>query len=233
MVVIPVRTLEELKRDLGALHGSKLQVELSEKRSVYVRAKKEPSGLLTLKLHELFLQAPTPVLEAVLRFAVKSCPKARKVIRQMAHLYFTKIASPQVCPAHLSSKGDHVDLQSLYDLVNAEYFDQRVNVPITWMAHTRIRALRHITFGIFDPTLPLIRIHRMLDQPLVPLEFTEFVVYHEMLHSVCRGHIDTAGNIRVHTAEFRRREALHRHFDFAEAWAKKSHPILRGIYGRT
>lgn len=225
-------TPDELHERLQALYDRPIQLKILN-GSTYASASKSPKGPLRLSVHRLFLHAPTPVLEALIRFAVKSDPQSRAVIRQMAHLFFTTI-EPPVSDASLSNpKGTYIDLQELYDRVNAEYFEGKISLPITWFPAPRYRKFRHITFGMYDRTVPLIRINRILDKSTVPLPFVEFIVYHEMLHDVVKSLLDTRGRLSVHTAEFRRREKQHKYYPFAKEWEKTSLKFFRGIHGRS
>jgi hypothetical protein len=64
----------------------------------------------------------------------------------------------------------------------------------------------------------VIRIHPLLDQPFVPRWFLEYVLYHEMLHSVVPEETDAAGRRRVHTEEFYRREKAFPRYRRARRW---------------
>ena len=102
------------------------------------------------------------------------------------------------------------------------FLPKKIKVPIAWFETPNYRSFRRITFGSFDRTIPLIRINRLLDCSEVPLQFVEFIVYHEMLHTVCEAKVDARGRLWVHTPEFRRREALYPHYAFAKKWEKQS-----------
>ena len=58
----------------------------------------------------------------------------------------------------------------------------------------------------------------LLDQPFVPRWFLEYVLYHEMLHSVVRDETDAAGRRRIHTEEFYRREKAFPSYRRARKW---------------
>ena len=55
-------------------------------------------------------------------------------------------------------------------------------------------------------------------QPFVPKWFLEYVLYHEMLHSVVPEETDSAGRRRVHTEEFNRREQAFPRYRRARQW---------------
>ena len=64
----------------------------------------------------------------------------------------------------------------------------------------------------------VIRINPALDQPFVPLWFLQYVLYHEMLHSVVPDEELPGGRRRVHTEEFNRREREFRGYGRARRW---------------
>ncbi len=227
-------TPAELHTRLQSIYPHPLQLKILEGKSTYASATKSRGGTLQLSVHSLFLHAPTPVLQALIRFATKPDRASRAVIRQMAHLYFTSIEPPQSDASLSDTKGAHIDLQELYDRTNADYFNNSLKIPVAWFPSPRYRKFRHITFGTYDRTLPLVRINRILDHPDVPLPFVEFIVYHEMLHAVCAPHLDRGGRLCVHTAEFRREEAKHRYYLYSKEWANESLKFFKRIlHGRT
>jgi hypothetical protein len=68
----------------------------------------------------------------------------------------------------------------------------------------------------------VIRIHPLLDQPFVPRWFLEYVLYHEMLHSVVPDEVDSAGRRRIHTAKFYRRERAFPRYRRARRWESEN-----------
>ena len=224
-------TPEELRARLQALTRHPIELKITE-GSTYASARRARSGALRLTVHRLFLHAPTPVLQALVRFAIRPDRECRAIIRQMAHLFFTTIEPPLANRALSDPKGACIDLQELYDRVNAEYFEGKIAVPIAWFSAPRYKKFRHITFGVYDRTEPIIRINRLLDHDTVPLPFVEFIVYHEMLHAVCKSLLDPRGRLLVHTAEFKRLEKRHKYYPFAKEWEKGCLTFFRRLHGR-
>jgi hypothetical protein len=62
----------------------------------------------------------------------------------------------------------------------------------------------------------------LLDQPFVPLWFLQYILYHEMLHSVVPDEIVGSGRRRVHTEEFNRRERKFRSYRRARRWEEEN-----------
>lgn len=204
------------------------QIYLHENKTTFLRVEKK-KGLLHFHMHRLFVEAPTPVLEAVVRFAHRNDPKAKATIQQMAHLYFSEnrsIALP------LSSRGKVYDLKEICRSVKAKYFEHLEAPAIGWAEKSDPGKFRSMTFGTYDRHRHQIRINPLLDHKQVPPFFLEFIVYHEMLHAVCPPKIDSQGRVWVHTQEFKRKERLHPSYLDAKEWEKKSLSILKRIYGR-
>lgn len=203
---------------ISALCSMPLQVRFHENKTTYLRVEKS-RGMLRLHLHRLFLEAPTPVLEAIVRFATKRDPYALRTIRQMANLYFSE---HRIEPVQLTEQGINYDLRAIYETLKAKYFDPSYNAAIGWSNRKPRGKCRFLTFGSYDRQSHQIRINRLLDDPQVPFYFVEFIVYHEMLHAVCLPIIDERGRTWVHTREFREKERLFPDFAAVKAWEKQS-----------
>jgi hypothetical protein len=107
--------------------------------------------------------------------------------------------------------GQHHDLESLFEQLNAKYFESALPMPrIGWSG----RAWR-AQLGCFDPALQQIAINRRLDRADVPEFVVAYVMYHEMLHQKhplkmvrCR--------LQSHSAEFRKEEKKFRDYEAAQ-----------------
>lgn len=214
-------TVGDLSDRLQKICPFPLEIKIHENRSMYAQAHLRKNQTVCLSLHRLFLYSSTPVLQALIQFALYQDLSAKIIIRKMAHLYFTKIEPPAPNFKLANAKGHFFDLQNIFDHVNSQFFEGKIQVPITWFKAPRYRCFHRVTFGSFDRTIPLIRINQLLDQTEVPLPFVEYIVYHEMLHVECEAIVDKRGHLRVHTPEFRRREALHPYFKVAKKMQKE------------
>ena len=202
---------------LAALCPLPLRLAWHENRTSFFSCRKDRESL-HLRLHRLFAKAPSPVLEAVIGYAVKGDAHAGRIVRQMAHLYFSK---ERIAPDSLVTKGRIFDLQEIQDRVGKRYFPH-LKVAIGWSTHRRSGAFKCMTFGSYDRHRNQIRINLLLDEKAVPLFFLEFIVYHEMLHAAIPARIDARGAIHSHTAEFRKREKEFAEYLEAKEWEKKS-----------
>ncbi len=117
-------------------------------------------------------------------------------------------------------EGKHHDLRAIFDKLNARYFRNALRrYTITWGRRRRLRPKAYFIFGTIQEEDRVIRIHPLLDANWVPRWFLEFVIYHEMLHSVVPDVYDRKRRRRiVHTEEFARREQRFPHYTRAQKW---------------
>lgn len=222
------KLVEEFARYRGLFRGP-VQIRVHEKKSSYLSVRKS-RGTLCVEVHKLFEEAPSPVLEALVRYCLRGDRTALVPIKQMASLYFNE---QRIQPKKLKRKGEHYDLAEIYERVKAAFFDPSFEADIGWSERKWRGKLRSVTFGCYDRQAGQIRIHPLLDNPQVPLYFLEFIVYHEMLHAVCKPEIDSAGRAKVHTEEFRKREREHPFFAAAKRWEKREESWRDIASGRT
>ncbi len=116
------------------------------------------------------------------------------------------------------------DLHVVFNSLNAEYFNNSIDASIRWGRPIKSK------WGYYQFKLKRITINQILREDWVPLEVLRFIVYHEMLHHVCRPfyYITSRGKHRrkIHTPEFNRREALYPSYDFCEKWLKENSDVL-------
>src|SRR5260370_1028156 len=77
-----------------------------------------------------------------------------------------------------SPRGEHFDLEGLFEQLNAKYFAGQLRRPhIGWSTRSWRRQ-----FGCYDPGPNQILLNRRMDRPGVPTCAVEYVLFHEMLH---------------------------------------------------
>lgn len=134
-----------------------------------------------------------------------------------------KIAHPGARPIQrqfgFQPEGKYFDLQEIFDRLNAKYFNRVLKrYKITWGRRRKLPPREYFVFGTIQEQDRIIRIHPLLDQRFVPPWFLEYVIYHEMLHSVVPDVPLPSGRRRVHTEEFVRRERKFPWFRRAQNW---------------
>ena len=171
-----------------------------------------------LRLHRMFLDASTDVVNELGRFIRGECrrtPIIREFIRENRPVITQRPPRRQ----SLRTCGQCHDLEKIAREVNGKYFDGTLRVFITWGRAMKGRIVRQRILGSFSRKSNVIRINPVLDRRRVPHYFLSFVVYHEMLHAHL-GIAEVNGRRQIHTAEFRRRERLFDSYERAVAWEK-------------
>jgi len=116
-------------------------------------------------------------------------------------------------------KGRFFDLRAVFEKLNARYFRRRLkDYTIVWGRKRKVRPRDEIVFGTIQEEDRIIRIHPLLDRSCVPLWFLEYVVYHEMCHTVVRDKYTRTGRRIVHHEKFFERERKFHWFKRAKAW---------------
>lgn len=138
----------------------------------------------------------------------------------------------------LRMTGKFYDLKAMFETLRLEPIFQTQTVDevlIGWSNVSKSGAFRYMTFGTYDRQRNQIRLNPLLDDEKVPPYFVEFVVYHEMLHAVCKPEIDTRGRMISHTKEFRRLEKKFPQYAEAKEWERKSLKFfqMRQSHGRS
>ncbi len=122
----------------------------------------------------------------------------------------------------LETKGELYDLKAIYHSLNQSYFDNKLELEITWFGSAQRRARRHRKLGLYCFRDKLIKIHRLLDQPHFPPYFISYVVYHEMLHSVCPPVKAKRGRYSIHHSDFKRKEMEYAEYAVAKRWEEEN-----------
>lgn len=227
------------KIDYQAMHGRlELERELRTNSGIHfdLRITNNVSSLMSwrpgrngnpaqFKLHHMFLQAESDVREALAQWVRQPRSKTagaliNRFIRKHMHLIEKKPAVLE----DIRTEGQFHDLAALFQEVNREHFEDKVDTPIAWGRMATFSRQRSIQFGSYLPGQHLIRIHPLLDQEFVPKYFVRYIVFHEMLHAVLGIEENEQGRRSVHSPEFRRLEKAYPDYARATAWANdKAH----------
>lgn len=137
-----------------------------------------------------------------------------------------KLAQPRLPmqgQLNLEQDGRHFDLRTVFDRLNKRHFRNRLRgYKVVWGQKRRRRPKEYFVFGSIQEEDRVIRVNPWLDQPWVPLWFLEYVLYHEMLHSVVPDEVHPSGRRRVHTEEFYRREREFPSYRRARRWEEEN-----------
>lgn len=224
--------IETLRLLLTAISGENITLTITENRSTMLSYRRKPGGVIAIRAHRNFLEAPRAVWEAIGQW-VKN-PRQRRsadaVDRFIRENQPAPVARPRAASS-LRTQGEVHDLRRLFDEVNAEHFDSSISAAITWGMAPRVTRRRNIRLGSFAPAENLIRIHPHMDAAFVPKFFVRYVVFHEMLHAHL-GIVDGPdGRRKIHPPAFRAAERAYPDFDKAELWLKSPRNLNRLLRG--
>ena len=125
------------------------------------------------------------------------------------------------------------DLQEIFDRLNAEYFDNKIQAGVGWGRDSKKKNRSAFRFGSYDRSKRLIRIHPRLNQEFVPLPVVELTIYHEMCHQWTPS-VKRNGVWRDHHADFKKKEKEYRYYQEAHSWEKQNwKKFLSPIEGKT
>jgi hypothetical protein len=115
-----------------------------------------------------------------------------------------------------SAQGNVYDLDRMFARLNRRYFDGELPTPtLTWSQRRTRRILGH-----HDRVYETITISKTLDSPEVPEWFTEYIMYHEMLHIKHPARVMN-GRRYYHTGAFRSDERRFPFYDAAQRWLER------------
>lgn len=178
-------------------------------------------GIVLARVHHMFLDAPRPIIKALVRYVQSGDPKSSAVIGDYIEENHARLARRSPAEIRLTTKGKHHDLLAVFQRLNEKYFAGSVHALVTWGRRTSApkKKRQTIKLGSYAVQDRLIRIHPALDRRWVPRYFVEFVMFHEMLHHVMP-HTRRPGRRSLHPPEFRERERELRQYERAAAWEK-------------
>jgi hypothetical protein len=211
----------ELQQRLAA-HVSKGRPRVIVTDNVHTMVSiKRGDGVLTFRVHHMFLRAPSTILRELVRYAERQDRRSAAILRRFIDAKEGLVrdrADPR--PVSLDVQGKYHNLQEIFDGLNGRYFADQIRARITWGPRGRRKRSRTtINLGSYTFEDELIRIHPVLDAADVPTFFVEWVVYHEMLHEVHDMPIVDGRRVH-HSADFRRAEIQFHRYAEAVMWER-------------
>lgn len=214
-------TLVSFEKELIKSSGRNLRVKINDNRSTMLSVKWEPH-CTKVSMHRMFLDAPRNIMQDLACYLRRESKIISPTVKAFIEDNLKKLDySYQVDSKKLYIQGNVYNLQRIYNDLNQEYFNNNLDLSITWFGKPMQRNRSRVTFGLYHDSLRLIKIHRILDSPGFPDYFVSYVIYHEMVHHVSPPYIDEKGVNRVHSREFKIQERKFRYFDLAQEWIKE------------
>jgi len=219
-------TYLDFQKKLEVPRGRKLKLTINDNRSTMLSVKWE-TDCTRVSLHRMFLSAPENIMDELACYisgeSKRITPNVTSFIEEGIH---SLQATIKIDNRKLDFSGLVHDLKAIYNRLNAEYFDGKLKLNITWFGNVLQQHRTQISFGLYSPPLKLIKIHRKLDSALVPEYVISHIVYHEMLHEVCRTSVDSKGLRRHHTMDFKARESEYKGFKMSVKWIKDNQHLF-------
>ena len=181
-----------------------------------------------MRLHHMFLQADTEVLNSLARFIKGRNRKTPAVLRDFVASNSDKIkrTSPRSRRTVVRHVGRYFNLIMLYNEVNREYFKNQLDCKITWGAKRRVRHQNSIKLASYSELTKTIRVHPILDSKYVPNYVIKGIIYHEMLHHHLGVELHNGRKI-AHSKTFRKLESRYHHHHKLQAWKETNlHRLL-------
>ena len=202
-----------LAREVAALNGLKVQVQLANMRSLWRYNK--AGDTYNFKIHEGFLHAPLEVWKALLKLRVDDSRAENLLVREFAHSeMFAEVSfalEAFAAETSMQVSGAVHDLQASFNRVNAEYFGGKMPRPVlTWNKVVTARK-----FGHYDSLRDTVMVSISLDHESVPEFVIDSVVHHELLHKK-HGVTFVNGRRITHSHAFRKEERTFVDYDKAD-----------------
>ncbi|MFQ5700494.1 MAG: SprT-like domain-containing protein [Acidobacteriota bacterium] len=210
----------ELGHRLGRRTRKPISLTITDNRSSMLYVRPAGTGLVRVRAHHMFLDAPTEVVRALAQFIRRPTAECHEVLNTYIRANTHRIGGRPRRKAALNicHRGFCFDLRQIYDRLNQRYFDDRLKVAITWGKSNGKQRRTSIDFGSYSESKRIIRINPSLDRPFVPRFFVEFVVYHEMLHAAIGYRKTPNGRRSLHSARFREEERQYYFYRSARRW---------------
>jgi len=200
-------TPEGFQRYLQRSTGRPISLKLNNNLHNLLSATRGPRrGEIRVSLHEMFLEAPRDVREAIAGFILRPTKENRQAVRTFISMNTLRLNACRKSyrMAGMTSEGEVYNLRPIADRLNERFFDGKLKFEISWSRRPvrRPRRLRNITLGTCHSHQRLIRIHPILDDERVPLYYLQYIIYHEMAHLVAPSRVSQSGRLLHHHADF-------------------------------
>ncbi len=162
---------------------------------------------------------------------LKKLLSEKNLPKRLREIIFSLVSNKNVGSKHFSAivliNDSEVSLKEIFDKLNNEYFESKVEANIEWGKRVHKKNLTSFRFGSYDPEKRLIRINPRLQQYFVPMSVLELTVYHEMCHQWAPM-IRKRGMWIVHHPQFKEKEREYRFYNEAHSWEKTNWKKLLG-----
>lgn len=209
-----------LEARLAARLGEPVALTVTDNRHTMISSGRR-GEYFVLRLHRMFLEADDRTIRALSRYLVRSDRRASARLDEFIEANSHRIRKTGRRRTSLRTQGEHHDLEQIFVELNRRWFDDVVDVHVTWSRRSPRKRRRSIRLGTYVGEDRLIRIHPVLDALWVPRYFVRYVLFHEMLHAVIPAPTRN-GRQRFHSREFRERERAYPDYERAIEWERRN-----------
>lgn len=207
-----------------SLHlGRPVSLTITNNVRSMISFKDKKDGTMLLRLHNMFYNAPENILRGVTNW-IKYPQKGSSLLKQFMKENKSLVRTPAKSSKSrriLNAVGRYYDLRKIFARINADYFESRLEMRITWGKKLNFRHTKSMQLGTFCPESGVITISRRLDSIRVPQYFLSYVVYHEMLHAHVGIKRGANGRRKVHGRDFKALERKFADYERAQSFEKK------------
>lgn len=215
------RNQKKLEETLSHQLNKKVSIRLNRNTSTMLSVLESTQKSCRLSIHRRFLLASEDIIDAVGKFVTtkKGMPLLLKKYIQSDQDLEQSLGKMRSIGKEIV-QGEHFDLSQVLASIEQEYFEKPLGLRISWYGRKGRRSTQCRTLGIFDCVSKMVKIHRTLDDPRVPLFYLKFVVFHEIMHFLYPPKVAKNGRIQFHHIEFRKNEQKFAQYSEAIAWEK-------------
>jgi hypothetical protein len=186
------------------LIAPKLEIRITHSSYLY-RVNQERRQII-FEINEGFISAPQEMKQFVVQAALNRknrqySKKIRNYAKTPEYIQVSNALNSSNQANHRTYLGNHYDLKSLFNDLNQEYFQGKLEQPrLMWSARSSKRRL-----GTYDPHSNTITVNRRFDRADTPVLLVRYILYHEMLHQHL-GINEVNGRRYAHTSAFKKAE---------------------------
>lgn len=215
--------------DLSGRLGPEFTITLTDNRSTMVSVRQK-NGMTHVRIARYLALADTGVTDGLFAYLSGAVKRLPKNVRAFAESQPAPKGAARKAKVKARTGGVFYDLKKIAKNINHRYFDNSINVTITWgrggtTPKRRRSKNRHIQLGSYSRDIDLIRINPVLDSKIVLPEYIELVVYHEMLHKkfdMEQEEKKRVGRRSVHSKAFRKAEREYEGYVIAMTWETRN-----------
>lgn len=214
--------LQDWVNSFSKKHQYHVDLTVTQNRRSMITVRKNNRRHAVIRLHEAFEEAPEFILQNLEIFLLTNDSAGWKTVAAFARAIPGKPSPPRPRPLP-TTQGKHIDLVRELAHVKRTYFACPPEATIAWgkAGKPRRRKRRSIRFGSWHGDCSQVRIHPLLDQEWVPLEFIHYLIYHELCHAAAPPFTDSLGRHHIHHASFKALEKKFPQYSEMESLSKE------------